>query len=120
MQQGINPQELVDWFDRLFIDGHPWVMAANVIGMSQYADGGGMTTKPYICGSSYILKMSDHKKGSWCPIWDALYWRFIDRHADFFAGNPRMAMMVKIKDKLGSKMTEHHDVAEKFLNRLHG
>jgi deoxyribodipyrimidine photolyase-related protein len=64
--------------------------------------------------------MSDHKKGSWCPIWDALYWRFIDRHADFFAGNPRMAMMVKMKDKLGSKMTEHHGVAETFLNRLHG
>jgi len=116
----IHPNAVYRWFMELFIDAYDWVMVPNVYGMSQYADGGGMTTKPYICGSSYILKMSDHKKGSWCPIWDALYWRFIDRHADFFAGNPRMAMMVKIKDKLGSKMTEHHDVAEKFLNRLHG
>lgn len=116
----ISSNAVYRWFMELFIDAYDWVMVPNVFGMSQYADGGGMTTKPYICGSSYILKMSDHKKGSWCPIWDALYWRFIDRHADFFAGNPRMAMMVKMKDKLGSKMTEHHDVAETFLNRLHG
>lgn len=116
----IHPNAVYRWFMELFIDAYDWVMVPNVYGMSQYADGGGMTTKPYICGSSYILKMSDHKKGSWCPIWDALYWRFIDLHADFFASNRRMAMMVKIKEKLGSKMTEHHDVAEKFLNRLHG
>lgn len=116
----IHPDAVYQWFMEFFIDAYDWVMVPNVYGMSQYADGGGITTKPYICGSSYILKMSDHTKGPWCPIWDALYWRFIDRHADVFARNPRMAMMVKMKEKLGSKMTEHHRVAETFLNRLHG
>ncbi len=116
----IHPNAVYRWFMEFFIDAYDWVMVPNVYGMSQYADGGGMTTKPYICGSSYILKMSDHKKGSWCPIWDALYWRFIDRHADVFAKNPRMSMMVKMKEKLGLKMQEHHRVAETFLNRLHG
>ena len=116
----IHPDAVYRWFMELFIDSYDWVMVPNLYGMSQYADGGGMTTKPYVCGSSYILKMSDHKKGAWCPIWDALYWRFIDRHAEFFARNPRMAMMVKMKEKLGQKMTVHHQVAETFLTRLHG
>ena len=116
----IHPDAVYRWFMELFIDSYDWVMVPNLYGMSQYADGGGMTTKPYVCGSSYILKMSDHKKGAWCPIWDALYWRFIDRHAEFFARNPRMAMMVKMKEKLGQKMTVHHHVAETFLTRLHG
>lgn len=116
----IQPNAVYRWFMELFIDAYDWVMVPNVYGMSQYADGGGMTTKPYICGSSYILKMSDHKKGPWCPIWDALYWRFIDRHAAVFAKNPRMSMMVKLKEKLGPKMQEHHRVAESFLERLHG
>jgi deoxyribodipyrimidine photolyase-related protein len=116
----LHPDAVYRWFMELFIDAYDWVMVPNVYGMSQFADGGGMTTKPYISGSSYVLKMSDHKKGPWCPIWDALYWRFIDRHSDFFANNPRMAMMVKMKDKLGAKLTEHHQTAEAFLTKLHG
>ena len=107
------------WFMELFIDAYDWVMVPNVYGMSQHADGGRMTTKPYISGSSYVLKMSDFKKGPWCPVWDALYWRFVDRHADFFAANPRMAVMVKMKEKLGAKMAEHHRVADAFLAQLH-
>ena len=115
----IAPDDVYRWFMELFIDAYDWVMVPNVYGMSQHADGGRMTTKPYISGSSYVLKMSDFKKGPWCAIWDALYWRFVDRHADFFAANPRMAMMVKMKDKLGDKMDEHHKVADAFLARLH-
>jgi deoxyribodipyrimidine photolyase-related protein len=104
MQQGINPQELVDWFDRLFIDGHPWVMAANVIGMSQYADGGKMSTKPYTSGGSYINKMSNFCGGcvykpdvrvgeQACPF-TAGYWKFLNTHKDKFAKNPRMSQGV--------------------------
>ena len=104
MQQGINPQELVDWFDRLFIDGHPWVMAANVIGMSQYADGGKMSTKPYTSGGSYINKMSNFCGGcvykpdvrvgkDACPF-TAGYWKFLNTHKDKFAKNPRMSQGV--------------------------
>ena len=115
----IAPDDVFRWFMELFIDAYDWVMVPNVYGMSQHADGGRMTTKPYISGSSYVLKMSDFKKGPWCPVWDALYWRFVDRHAEFFAANPRMAVMVKMKQKLGAKMAEHHKVADAFLAQLH-
>lgn len=115
----IDPDEVYRWFMELFIDAYDWVMVPNVYGMSQHADAGFMTTKPYISGSSYVLKMSDFKKGPWCPIWDALYWRFVDRQQAFFAGNPRMSMMVKLKDKLGPKLQEHHCIAQAYLDRLH-
>lgn len=114
----LHPDAVYRWFMELYIDAYDWVMVPNVYGMSQYADGGGMTTKPYISGSGYVRKMSDHKKGDWCRVWDALYWRFIDRHADEFRGNPRTAVIVKLKDKLGKKLTDHHRVAEQFLVRL--
>jgi deoxyribodipyrimidine photolyase-related protein len=114
----ISPDAIYQWFMELFIDSYDWVMVPNVYGMSQHADGGMITTKPYISGSAYILKMSNFKRGPWCPIWDALYWRFIDKHRDFFAGNPRMSVMVKQCERMGSKLKEHHAVAEKFLNQL--
>ncbi|MFM7148340.1 MAG: cryptochrome/photolyase family protein, partial [Gemmataceae bacterium] len=115
----IHPDAVYRWFMELFIDAYDWVMVPNVYGMSQHADGGLMTTKPYISGSSYVLKMSNFAKGDWCAVWDALYWRFIDRHSAFFAGNPRMAVMVKMKEKLGGRLQEHHRRAEAFLDQLH-
>lgn len=115
----IHPDAVYRWFMELFVDAYDWVMVPNVYGMSQHADGGLMATKPYISGSNYVLKMSDQKKGPWCAVWDALYWRFVDRHADFFASNPRMAVMAKMKDKLGSKLHEHHRIADAFLSQLH-
>jgi deoxyribodipyrimidine photolyase-related protein len=115
----LAPDEVYRWFMELFIDAYDWVMVPNVYGMSQFADGGGMTTKPYISGSSYVLKMSDFRKGPWCAVWDALYWRFIDRHANFFRSNPRMAVMVGMRDRMGSKLTQHLQVADGFLAGLH-
>ncbi len=114
----LAPDAVYQWFMELFVDAYDWVMVPNVYGMSQFADGGGMTTKPYISGSAYVLKMSDHKKGDWCGVWDALYWRFVDRHADFFRSNPRMAVMVGMLDKLGAKLEEHHRTADAFLTKL--
>jgi deoxyribodipyrimidine photolyase-related protein len=102
-----------------FIDAYDWVMVPNVYGMSQFADGGLITTKPYLSGSNYVLRMSNFSKGPWCDVWDALYWRFIDRHRDFFARNPRMSVMVAQCDRLGNRLVEHHRVAEAFLTRLH-
>lgn len=116
----IHPDAVYRWFMEMFIDAYDWVMVPNVYGMSQYADGGLMTTKPYISGSSYVLKMSDFKKGPWSAVWDALYWRFVDRHVDLFAGNPRLAVMVSMKKQLGDRMREHHRIADEFLVRLHG
>ena len=60
-----DPDEVYRWFMELFIDAYDWVMVPNVYGMSQFADGGLMSTKPYISGSNYLMKMSDYKKGDW-------------------------------------------------------
>lgn len=116
----VHPDAVHQWFMELFVDAYDWVMVPNVYGMSQYADGGGMTTKPYMSGSAYVLKMSDFPKGEWCGVWDALYWRFIDRHAAVFERNPRLAVMAKMRLRLGPKLQEHIRVADAFLERLHG
>ncbi len=94
-----NPDEVYKWFMELFIDSYDWVMVPNIYGMSQYSDGGIMSTKPYISGSNYILKMSNYKKGTWMDKWDSLYWTFIDNKRSFFLKNPRMSMMVSMYDK---------------------
>ena len=79
----------------MFIDAYDWVMVPNTYGMTQFADGGLMMTKPYISGSNYILKMSDYKSGkatsdtnTWQQIWDGLFWRFMHVHRNYFKGNP--------------------------------
>ena len=116
----IDADEVYTWFMSLFIDAYDWVMVPNVYGMSQFADGGLMSTKPYISGSNYILKMSNYQTGPWCAIWDALFWRFINKHRDFFLKNPRLAMMVRTFDKMPiTKQGDHMRVAEEYLERLH-
>jgi deoxyribodipyrimidine photolyase-related protein len=95
-----DPEEVYRWFMELFIDSYDWVMVPNVYGMSQFADGGLMATKPYISGSNYIMKMSNYAKGDWQETWDILFWRFIDNHRSFFQTNPRLNMMVRTLDKM--------------------
>jgi deoxyribodipyrimidine photolyase-related protein len=115
----IDPDDVYKWFMEMFIDAYDWVMVPNVYGMSQFADGGIMSTKPYISGSNYILKMSNYKKGPWCEIWDALFWRFIHLHKDFFLKNPRMSMMVRQTEKMEPEKLKHHiETAENFLRRI--
>ena len=115
----IHPNAIYRWFMEFFVDAYDWVMVPNVYGMSQHADGGLITTKPYISGSNYIRKMSNFQRGPWCDIWDGLYWRFIDRHRNFFSSNPRMAFMVAQCDKMGDRLSEHHRTADRFLHELH-
>lgn len=111
-----DPDEVYRWFMELFIDSYDWVMVPNVYGMSQFADGGLMSTKPYISGSNYLMKMSDYPKGEWQLIWDALFWRFMDNHRDFFLKNPRLGMLVKTFDKWDeSKKEAIHQQADTFL-----
>ena len=110
-----DPDEVYRWFMELFIDAYDWVMVPNIYGMSLHSDGGLMTTKPYISGSNYILKMSNYKKDNWCEIWDALYWDFIDKERDFFKKNPRMSMMVNLYDK---KNTDIKKKYQHILNNL--
>ena len=99
----IDPDEVYRWFMELSIDSYDWVMVPNVYGMSQFSDGGLVSTKPYISGSSYILKMSDYKKADWCLIWDALFWNFINNHKEFFKKNPRMRMLVSSFEKMDTE-----------------
>lgn len=114
-----NPNAVYQWFMELFIDAYDWVMVPNIYGMSQFADGGTFTTKPYISGSNYVLKMSDEKKGDWCQIWDALFWSFIDDHQELFLKNPRSAMMARTWGKFAkSKQDSHRATAQKFLTSL--
>lgn len=114
-----HPDEVYRWFMEMYVDAYDWVMVPNVYGMSQFADGGLITTKPYISGSNYLLKMSDYPKGVWTEIWDGLFWRFIYVHRDFFLKNPRMGMMVKMFDKMPEEKQNHHiDVAKNFLKKL--
>jgi deoxyribodipyrimidine photolyase-related protein len=114
-----DPDEVYRWFMELFIDSYDWVMVPNVYGMSQFADGGLMATKPYISGSNYLMKMSDFEKGDWQPIWDGLFWRFMHTHRDFFLKNPRLGMLVKTFDKMPkAKQDEHIRIANAYLQEL--
>ncbi len=114
-----DPDEVYRWFMELFIDSYDWVMVPNVYGMSQYADGGLMSTKPYISSSNYIKKMSDFRTDSWCEIWDGLYWRFIHKHRNFFSKNPRLSMMVHQLNKMtDQKLKQHLIKANEFLSEL--
>lgn len=101
-----DPNEVYKWFMEVFIDSYDWVMVPNVYGMSQFADGGLMSTKPYISSSNYIIKMSDYKKGEWSDIWDGLFWSFMDKQRDFFKKNPRMRMLISSFDKMDSLKKE--------------
>ncbi len=99
----VHPTQVYKWFMEMFVDSSDWVMAPNVFGMGLFSDGGIFATKPYICGSSYFLKMMEFKKGPWCDIMDGLYWKFIDRNKKFFKSNPRLSMMVNILEKIDVK-----------------
>ncbi|MFC4261993.1 cryptochrome/photolyase family protein [Ferruginibacter yonginensis] len=114
-----DPDEVYRWFMELFIDSYDWVMVPNVYGMVQFADGGLMTTKPYISGSNYITKMSDYKKGEWTSIWDALFWRFMHTQRTFFSKNPRLGMLLKTFDKMdATKRNQLLTTADAYLASL--
>ena len=106
---GIRPQEVADWYLAVYVDAVEWVELPNVIGMALHADGGRMTSKPYIAGGAYVNRMSDYcrgcryepslrvddaAKGEACPF-TTLYWHFVGEHRDELARNPRTSMMVK-------------------------
>ena len=96
----IEPRQVYNWFMEIYADSSDWVMSPNVYGMGLFSDGGIFSTKPYICGSSYFMKMFNFKKGPWNEIMDGLYWRFINKNRKFFQTNPRLNMMVVIYDKM--------------------
>jgi deoxyribodipyrimidine photolyase-related protein len=100
LQRGIDPASITGWFHRAFVDGYDWVMVPNVVGMSQWADGGVMATKPYVAGGAYLDRMSDHcgrcpydprrRTGPLACPFTAGYWAFLDRRREDLRGNHRM------------------------------
>ncbi len=110
---GISPQALHEWYLAVYADAFEWVELPNTIGMSQFADGGLLASKPYAASGAYINRMSDYcgscafdvklRTGpDACPF-NALYWDFIARHAARIKGNPRMAQMVRTYDKFSDE-----------------
>ncbi len=115
----IHPQEVYRWFMEMYIDSADWVMVPNVLGMSQFADGGIFATKPYIAGSNYLRKMSHYPKGDWCDVVDGLYWRFIDNHRETFAQNPRMSMMLGTLNKMNPERRKLiFSAAKEFIEKV--
>ncbi len=126
---GVSPHALHEWYLSVYVDAFEWVEAPNTIGMSQFADGGLLASKPYVSSGAYIARMSDHCRGcrydvkaphgeGACPF-NALYWAFLVRHRDTLAGNPRMAQMYRTWDRLDEdRRTRTLAIAEAFLARL--
>jgi deoxyribodipyrimidine photolyase-related protein len=113
------PDDVYRWFMELFIDSYDWVMVPNVYGMSQFADGGLMATKPYISGSNYLMKMGNYPSGDWQKTWDGLFWRFLHTHRNFFLKNPRLAMLVRMFDKMSpTRQNLYLDNANQFLSKM--
>ena len=100
----VNPEEFLNWMRRVFIDAADWVMVPNVIGMSLHADGGRMSTKPYVAGGAYISRMSNYCNScrfnpkirvgdDACPF-TTLYWHYLNRHKEVFKKNHRMFQQI--------------------------
>jgi deoxyribodipyrimidine photolyase-related protein len=101
---GVQPRRVHEWYLAVYVDAVEWVEAPNTIGMSQYADGGFMASKPYVASGKYIDRMSNYCRGCRydpaaatgpraCPF-TTLYWDFLDRHQHRFAAHPRLKMQL--------------------------
>ncbi len=111
-----HPDEVYQWFMEMFIDAYDWVMVPNVYGMSQFAYGEAITTKPYVSGSNYLRKMSDFPNGNWAEDWDGLFWNFVADHREVFEENFRSRMMIRMWDGFDEdKRAEHRRRAAPWL-----
>ena len=129
MLAGIDPHEVHLWYLAVYADAYEWVEMPNTIGMSQFADGGVVASKPYAASGAYINRMSNYCKGcrynvklrtgeDACPF-NALYWDFLSRHRDKLASNPRIGQMIRTYDKFAEDERERIAAsAAKFLSSL--
>jgi len=126
---GADPAEVHRWYLEVYLDAYEWVELPNTLGMSQFADGGLVGSKPYVSSGAYIDRMSDYCRGcrydvrqrvgeDACPF-NALYWDFIARHEDALRPNRRMAMPYRTWDRqsAANKMATRAQAAA-FLERL--
>ena len=126
---GIHPDEVDRWYLGIYIDAFEWVEITNTRGMSQFADGGIVATKPYVSSASYIHKMGDHCKyckydhkqrtgENACPF-NSLYWDFLERNRPLLGNNPRMTMMYRVWDKFSvDDQTGILEQANEYLDHL--
>lgn len=131
MLAGVDPFAVHEWYLAVYADAYEWVEAPNTVGMSQFADGGLLASKPYAASGAYIDRMSDYCGGcryevkakagiSACPF-NYLYWDFVARHRDRLKGNPRMAQMVRNYDRFAEpRKAEIAGDAARFLGTLDG
>jgi deoxyribodipyrimidine photolyase-related protein len=124
---GVQPKQVHAWYLAVYVDAVEWVELPNSLGMSQYADGGVMGSKPYIATGKYIQRMSPHCKGcrydpaqrsgdSACPF-TTLYWDFLMRHESMLARNPRMALQVKNVARLSDAQKQAVNERAKAIRR---
>jgi deoxyribodipyrimidine photolyase-related protein len=128
---GAHPDEVDAWYLGAYIDAIEWVEITNTRGMSQYADGGIVGSKPYVSSANYIQKMSNYCKGchynakekvgeNACPF-NSLYWHFYDRHQDKLAKNPRIGMAYVTLNKMNPDDREAiMKQAEKYIAGVEG
>ncbi|MCV3271442.1 cryptochrome/photolyase family protein [Roseobacter sinensis] len=126
---GIDPHQVHEWYLAVYMDAFEWVEAPNTIGMSQFADGGLIASKPYVSSGAYINRMSDYCKGCHysvstktgegaCPF-NLLYWHFLDRHRERFKDNARMGNMYRTWDRMDAERRATVIAeADAFLKRL--
>lgn len=126
---GVDPTEVHEWYLSVYADAYEWVEAPNTVGMSQFADGGVIASKPYVSSGNYIAKMSDYCKTcsysakvktgpDACPF-NLLYWHFLIRHKDRFSGNPRMAQIYRTWERMDADKRETVLAeADAFLARM--
>jgi len=125
MLAGLNPQSLHHWYLGIYIDAFEWVELPNTVGMSQYADGGRLATKPYVSSGAYIDRMSDYCKDCHydkklrlgekaCPF-NALYWAFYQRHENLLRKNPRIGMAYRQLDKMSDQDKQAIEQQAKLL-----
>lgn len=126
---GLDPHALHEWYLEVYADAFEWVELPNVIGMSQFADGGLLGTKPYAASGAYISRMSDYCKGcrydvraktgeGACPF-NALYWDFLDRNTDKLSANRRLAQPYATWRRMGEdKKRAYRESARAFLEKL--
>ncbi|MEM7639539.1 MAG: cryptochrome/photolyase family protein [Pseudomonadota bacterium] len=126
---GIDPKQVHEWYLAVYADAYEWVELPNTLGMSQFADGGVLGSKPYAASGNYINKMSDHckhcsydvkqKTGNGACPFNPLYWDFLHRNRDRLSGNPRMAQMYRTWDRMSDdKQAEYLESAASILNTL--
>ena len=126
---GIDPHALHEWYLSVYADAYEWVEMPNTVGMSQFADGGLLASKPYAASGAYINRMSNYcgscafkvkqRTGPKACPFNALYWDFIARSREKVGGNPRMAQMVRTYDKFGpDEQGRIADSAATFLAKL--